>query len=309
MGAFLLIKDRSMADHYFSPSFRKSIQPFLYLFPAAFFLLVFTYYPILRAFYISLFQWSTDYPQKVFNGLRNYSEILREPLFWKVTLNTFLYSVSTICAGMILGLVLAVQVNKRIKLGGFFKASLFYPTLIPMAAAGLIWLWIYAPTYGLLDNFLRRIGLPSMGLLLRADTALWCVALVAVWKHVGYYMILFLAGLQNIPTELLDVATLEGAGNWRKFRSVTFPLLSSYTFFIFIINIVDSLQSIDLIYIMTQGKPAHASNLFVYYIYQQAFRFWNMGMGSTLTAILTLFLLACVVAIFSTIGRRVYYEV
>jgi ABC-type sugar transport system permease subunit len=274
-----------------------------------FFLMIFTYYPIVRAIYISLFQWSTDYPQKVFNGIRNYTSIVREPLFWKVTLNTVLYSISTISVGMTLALILALQVNKTIKLGGFYKVSIFYPTVIPMAAAGLIWMWIYAPTYGLLDNFFRRLGLLNMGLLLREDTALWCVALVAVWKHVGYYMILFLAGLQNIPSELIDVATLEGAGNWRKFRNVTFPLLSSYTFFIFIINIVDSLQSIDLIYIMTQGKPAHATNLFVYYIYQQAFRFWNMGMGSTLTAILTLFLLCCVVAIFSTIGRRVYYEV
>ena len=298
-----------MSGNYFSASFRKKVQPILYLFPAMFFLMIFTYYPILRALYISLFQWSTDYPQKVFNGIRNYTTIVKEPLFWKVILNTVLYSVSTIFVGMTLALILALQVNKRIRLGGFFKVSVFYPTVIPMAAAGLIWMWIYAPTYGLLDNFFRRLGLPNMGLLLREDTALWCVALVAVWKHVGYYMILFLAGLQNIPAELLDVATLEGAGNWRKFRSVTFPLLSSYTFFIFIINIVDSLQSIDLIYIMTQGKPAHATNLFVYYIYQQAFRFWNMGIGSTLTAILTLFLLCCVVVIFSTIGRRVYYEV
>ena len=298
-----------MQKSIFTSSFINRIKPVLYLLPALFFLFVFTYYPIARSLYISLFHWSTDYPIKVFNGLQNYVAIVKEPLFWKVIKNTFLYSISTIVISMTLGLVLAVQVNKRIKLGGFFKVSLFYPTMIPMAAAGLIWLWIYAPTYGLLDNFFRSLGLPNMGLLLREDTALWCVVFVSIWKHVGYYMILFLAGLQNIPAELLDVATLEGASNWRKFRSVTFPLLSSYTFFIFIINIVNSLQAVDLIYIMTQGKPAHATNLFVYYIYQHAFRYWNMGMGSTLTTILTLFLLGCVIMIFSTIGRKVYYEV
>jgi len=298
-----------MGGKLFSVSLGNKFKPFLYLFPAAFFLLIFTYYPIFRAIYISLFHWSTDYPKKVFAGLQNYFDILREPLFWKVVKNTFLYSISTIFVSMSLGLLLAIQVNKGIKLGGFFKVSLFYPTMIPMAAAGLIWLWIYAPSYGLLDNFFRQVGLPNMGLLLNANTALWCVVVTAIWKHVGYYMILFLAGLQNIPDALIDVATIEGAGNWRKFRSVTFPLISSYTFFIFIINIVNSLQSVDLIYIMTQGKPAHASKLIVYYIYQQAFRYWNMGMGSTLTTMLALFLLCCVVLIFSTIGRKVYYEV
>ncbi len=298
-----------MQKSVFSSSLRNNIKPFLYLLPSLFFLFIFTYYPILHAIYISLFHWSTEYPQKVFNGLQNYIAIVKVPLFWKVLKNTFLYSISTVLLSMTLALVLAIQVNKRIKLGGFFKASLFYPTMIPMAAAGLIWLWIYAPNYGLLDNFFRSVGLPNMGLLLRADTALWCVVLVAIWKHVGYYMILFLAGLQNIPGELLDAAAIEGASSWRKFRSVTLPLLSSYTFFIFIINIINSLQSIDLIYIMTQGKPAHATNMIVYYIYQQAFRFWNMGMGSTLTTILTLFLLCSVIVIFSTIGRKVYYEV
>lgn len=100
-------------------------------------------------------------------------------------------------------------------------------------------------------------------------------------------MILFLAGLTNIPNELNDAARVEGAGSWIRFWRITFPLLSSYTFFIFIINIVDSLQSIDLVYIMTQGRPADSTNLIVYYIYQQAFRYWNMGVGSTLTSMLT----------------------
>ncbi len=285
------------------------MRPVLYVLPAFSFLALFTYYPIFHAGYISLFHWSTAYPKKVFAGLANYAQIFREPLFGVVLRNTAIYSLSTIVLGMLFGFLFALQINKRIRASGVFKVSLFYPTLIPMAAAGLIWLWIYAPTYGLLDNILRLFGLPSAGFLYKSNTALLCIIVVAVWKHVGYYMILFLAGLQNIPNELLDAAMIEGAGPWRRLRSVVLPLLSSYTFFIFIVTIVDSLQSVDLVYIMTQGKPANATNVIVYYIYQHAFRFWNMGMGSTLTTLLTLFLLCCVVVVFSTVGRRVYYEV
>ena len=284
------------------------IRPFLYILPAFVFLLIFTYYPIFYALFISLFRWSTDYPQKVFAGIQNYLDILKGELFWKVARNTVVYSVSTIFISMALGLFLAVQVNKKIRLSGMFKVALFYPMMIPLAAAALIWLWIYLPTYGLLDHLLGGLGLPTLPWLNSTDTALGCIVAVGVWKHVGYYMILFLAGLNNIPNELMDAATVEGAGNFRRFWQITFPLLSSYTFFVFIINIVDSLQSIDLVYIMTQGRPADATNLIVYYIYQQAFRYWNMGVGSTLTSMLTLFLLVCVVVIFSTVGRRVYYE-
>ncbi|OHD75674.1 MAG: hypothetical protein A2V99_11405 [Spirochaetes bacterium RBG_16_67_19] len=285
------------------------IKSYLYILPAFLFLLIFTYYPIFYAIFISFFRWSTDYPQKVFAGVQNYVEILKGDLFWKVAWNTLLYSVSTIFISMALGLFLAVQINKKVRASGVFKVALFYPMMIPLAAAALIWLWIYIPTYGLLDHLLSGLGLPTLPWLNSTETALWCIVAVGVWKHVGYYMILFLAGLYNVPSELLDAATVEGAGGFHRFWRITFPLLSSYTFFVFIINIVDSLQSIDLVYIMTQGRPADATNLMVYYIYQQAFRYWNMGVGSTLTSMLTIFLLICVAVIFSTIGRRIYYEV
>jgi len=286
----------------------EKLKPYLYILPAFFFLLLFTYYPIIRAIYISFFNWSTDYPVKVFNGIQNYIDVLNNAVFWQVIRNTIVYSFSTIFMSMSLGLFLAVQVNKNVRAGGFFKVALFYPMMIPGAAAALIWLWMYVPTYGVLDYLLSSVGLRGLPWLNSTKTALWCIVAVGVWKHIGYYMILFLAGLTNIPGELDDAARVEGAGSWARFWRVTFPLLSSYTFFIFIINIVDSLQSIDLVYIMTQGRPADSTNLIVYYIYQQAFRYWNMGVGSTLTSMLTLFLLICVVVIFSTIGRRVYYE-
>jgi len=287
----------------------KKVKPYLYIIPAFFFLVIFTYYPIFRALYLSLFKWSTSYPEKVFTGFSNYADIFTTPLFWKVIKNSLVYSVSTIIISMSLGLFLAVQINKKIHLGTFYKISLFYPTMIPMAAASLIWMWMYIPNYGLFDFFLGKLGIPNINWLNNERIALWSIVAVGVWKYVGYYMILFLAGLQNIPASLVDAAIVEGANNRQRFFFVTFPMISSYTFFIFIINIINSLQAIDQVYIMTQGGPANSTNLIVYYIYEQAFRFWNRGIGSTLTTLLILFLLIFISFIFKSIGARVYYEV
>ncbi|GAJ06882.1 unnamed protein product, partial [marine sediment metagenome] len=137
----------------------EKVKPYLYLLPAFFFLFIFTYYPIFRAVYISFFNWSTDYPVKVFNGIKNYLDVLENKVFWHVIRNTILYSFSTIFISMSLGLFLAVQVNKNVRGGGFFKVALFYPMMIPGAAAALIWLWMYVPTYGVLDYLLSGIGL------------------------------------------------------------------------------------------------------------------------------------------------------
>jgi ABC-type sugar transport system permease subunit len=288
---------------------KKRLKPYLFLLPTFAFLAVFTYYPIFRAIFISFFEWSTSYPEKVFNGINNYLYLIQNPLFWRVVKNTFLYSISTILIGMSSALFLAILINKKINLASVYKVSLFYPTMIPMAAASLIWMWIFTTQYGLLDFYLGKIGLPKTEWLNNEKLVLWCIVAVGVWKHVGYYMILFLAALQNIPPSLWDAAEVEGANSWQKFHLITFPMISSYTFYIFIINIMDSLQAIDQVYIMTQGGPANASNLLVYYIYEHAFRFWNMGLGSTLTTILIAFLFVFVLVIFATVGKKVYYEV
>ena len=287
----------------------KKLKPYLYLLPALFFLIIFTYYPVVRAIYLSFFKWNTSYPSKVFTGFSNYIDLFKNPDFWKVLKNSIIYSLSTIVISMSLALFLAIQVNKVLFLGSFYKVALFYPTVIPMAAAALIWRWMYIPDYGLLDFFLGKLGLPNIDWLNNAKIALWSIIAVGIWKYIGYYMILFLAGLQNIPNTLIDAAIVEGANGRQRFSYVIFPMISSYTFFIFIINIINSLQAIDQVYIMTQGGPANSTNLIVYYIYEQAFRFWNRGIGATLTTILILFLLILVSFIFKSIGRRVYYEV
>lgn len=287
---------------------RKFLRPYFYLFPAFFFLAIFTYFPIFRSFYVSLFRWNTEYPQKVFIGLQNYVDIYNDLLFWKVVKNTFFYSTSTIMVSMCLALLLALLVNQKIKFVSFYRASLFYPNIMPMVAVSLAWLWMYNPGYGVINHYLGKLGITPIEWLNDEKIALWSLVIVAIWKNAGYFMVFFLAGLQTVPYDLYDAARIEGANSFQKFWHVTFPLLAPFTFFVFIISIANSFQSIDQVYIMTQGAPNDSTNLFVYYIYQQAFRYWNMGYGATLTALLMIFLLSLTLIFFRFLGRRIYYQ-
>lgn len=286
----------------------KRMKPYLFLLPALFFLTIFTYYPILNAFKTSLFKLNMDYPKGEFAWFENYRVLFSSSTFWQVIKNSLVYSFSTIVIGFSLSLFLAVQLNKKIKGKAFYKVSLFYPTMIPMAAAALIWMWIFMPMYGVLDHYLGLLGFDSHNWLNDPDLALGSMVVVGVWKRLGYYVLFFLAGLQNIPKSMDEAATIDGANPIQRFFVVTLPMLSSYSFFVFITSIIDSLQAVDQVYIMTQGGPFESTNLLVYYIYENGFKYWNRGLGSAMTTVLTVFLLIATVIIFKTIGKKVYYE-
>lgn len=288
--------------------FLKRIRPYLYILPTFLFLGLFTHYPIVRTFYLSLFRWNLATPQQLFVGGANYQQVWTTPLFWQVLKNNLLYAVGTIPLSMAIALVLALLINQQLKFLSFYRMALFYPTVIPMAAASMIWLWIFTPSYGLLNYYLGKLGVPDIHWLGTSSTALWALVVVGIWKRLGYYMVIFLAGLQTIPDHLYEAAILEGAGPWQRFSRITFPLLSPTTFFILLIALIDSFQAIDQVYLMTQGGPGNHTNLFVFYIYQNAFRFWDMGYASTVSSILFLILLSLTLLVFWTLHKRVHYE-
>ncbi|MCF7945837.1 MAG: sugar ABC transporter permease [Spirochaetia bacterium] len=284
------------------------IKPYIYLLPAFFFLTVFTYYPIVKAVQTSFYHLNLNYPMGKFVWFANYKEMITSAKLGQVLENTLVYSFLTITIGFILSLFLALKLDSVNKLQNTYKVALFYPTMIPMAAAALIWMWIFIPMYGVLDSFLRKFGIPSHNWLNDPNLALGCLIAVGVWKRLGYYVLFFLAGLQNIPRSLNEAATIDGAGAVRRFFAVTLPMLSSYTFFVFITSIIDSFQAVDQVYIMTQGGPFESTNMIVYYLYEEGFKYYNRGFGSAITAALTLSLLLVTVIIFKTVGKKVYYE-
>lgn len=282
-------------------------RPYLYILPTFFFLFVFTHYPILRTFYMSLFKWNLATPKREFVGFGNYVQAWATPVFWEVLRNNIVFAVGTVPLTLALALALALLINQRIRALAIYRALLFYPTMIPMAAAAMIWLWLLTPNYGLLNYYGKWLGLPDIHWLGHSRLALWALVLVGVWKRVGYYMVIYLAGLQVIPEHLYEAAIIEGATPWRRFWRVTFPLLSPTTFFVAIMAVIDSFQAIDQVYLMTGGGPGNATNLFIFYIYQNAFRFFDMGYASAVSAILFLILLVFTVLAFRTLHRRVHY--
>jgi sn-glycerol 3-phosphate transport system permease protein len=213
-----------------------AVRPYLYILPTFFFLFIFTHYPILKTFYMSLFKWNLATPKREYVGLSNYVQAWSTPLFWQVFQNNILFALGTVPLTLALALALALLINQKIRGLAIYRALLFYPTMIPMAAA-MIWLWILTPNYGLLNYYGKWIGLPDIHWLGHSRLALWALVLVGVWKRVGYYMAIYLAGLQVIPEHLYEAAIIEGASPWHRFWRVTFPLLSPTTFFVAIMAV------------------------------------------------------------------------
>jgi ABC-type sugar transport system permease subunit len=282
---------------------------YLYLLPSLAFLALFTYYPIGFSAYLSLFRWNVLNPEKIFVGVENYLALWREPLFWLVLRNNLFYALGTIPTTMALALFLAVLVNQKLGAArSIYRVALFYPTMIPMVAAAMLWVWIFNPGIGLFNYYTSFLGLPRLEWLYGRHWALPAIIIMSIWKNFGYFMLIYLAALQGIPADLHEAASIEGAGAWRRFWSITFPLLAPASLFVFVVAIISSFQVFDQVFVMTQGGPADQTNVLVFYIWQHAFRFWDIGMGATLTTVFICLLLALIAVAFRYVGRRVYYE-
>lgn len=285
----------------------KTIYPYLYILPSYVFLGIFTFYPIFRAFYLSFFRDSLASPQRSFIGLDNYEYLFFEDhVFWTALRNNFIYLL-TIPIAVGLGLLAALIVDQILNKTTFYKAAIFSPTMIPMAAAAMVWLFIFTPSYGVLNYYLGYLGIPNIDWLGDTRFALPAIMIVGSWKYIGYYMILILAGLQTIPETLYEAGRIEGAVGFKKFRYITLPLLGPHLFFVVLIAIVNSFQVIDQIYLMTRGGPSNATNMLIYYIYQQGMQFWDIGYASAVTSVLFVFLLAVTVLAFKVISKRIHY--
>jgi len=286
-------------------SWRYKIRVVLYLFPTFFFLFMFTYYPAIRSFVDSFFL--ERGMQTSFVGLDNYIRMFNNDVFWRVVRNNAFYTAMFVPLSMCIALGLAMLLNRKIAGSTVYRTAFFYPMIVPYAAASMIWLYLLIPHYGVINRVFVSIGLPNIEWVQDPNYAMWSIIMVGVWKQSGYFMMIFLAGLQQIPNSLMENAELEGAGPFLKFRKITLPLLSSTSFFVAIIAILQSFQSVDQVYLMTRGGPGNATNLMVYHIYQHAFSFWNFNYASTLTVFLVAALLAVTVFFFLVVERHVYY--
>jgi sn-glycerol 3-phosphate transport system permease protein len=279
-----------------------------FLAPTIVFVLIFTYGPLVRAVLGSFERWSLAAASRTWVGLDNYTGLLRDQLFRQVLSNTALYVLIEVPLAILFGLLAAVAVNGPGRLRLAARALVFHPVLLPTVAVAAIWLFLLNPVSGPVADLATRIAGSAPNLLGGPVSALVTVALVAAYKNCGLYMLFFLAGLQAIPKELQDSARVEGAGEWRVFRHVTWPLLGPVALYVLITAILDALRNVDHIFVLTRGGPANATNVLLYETYLKAFEFWDIGRASALTVMLVAVLLGLATLAMPRLERGIHYE-
>lgn len=271
-----------------SYKWHSKVTPWLFIFPTLIGLIVFRCIPIGAAFYLSFTDWNLlSAPEWI--GFGNYAELFADSSFWRIVLNTFQFSLVFVAGSMVIGLALAVLINTRIKGISAFRAIIYLPVVTSSVAVGIIWNWMLGPTYGIINNIISALGMEPPYWLADARFALTTVSVVQMWKMSGYYMILFLAGLQNIPTEVLESAYCDGASSRKAFFAITLPMMKPTIFFVLTVALIDSFKNFELIYSMTKGGPGIASTTLVYDVYLNAFQYYRVGFASAISYVLLLF--------------------
>ncbi|MFP4306414.1 MAG: carbohydrate ABC transporter permease [Desulfococcaceae bacterium] len=287
---------------------KRSLYGWLLLTPAAILLVAFTHYPTAATVFSSLFSKGSAIRPSRFIGFGNYERMLDDPIFWKVLANNLWFAAGTIPASIALAIVMALLVNRSLPGRSLVRMAYFTPTILPMIAVANIWLFFYTPDIGLIDQIAAWFGLPGHNWLGDPATVLPAIMAMTVWKEAGFFMIFYLAALQNIPPELDEAARLEGSTRWYYFRRVLFPLLMPTTLFVLINAVLNSFKLVDHLFVLTKGGPDNASNLLLYYIFETAFSYFDANFAAALTVALLLVLAILALLQFFSLDKRVHYR-
>ncbi|MGY4706737.1 carbohydrate ABC transporter permease [Candidatus Bipolaricaulota sp. J31] len=285
-------------SRYLKRRVRTSLEAYLYLLPAFLVLGVFTFYPVVRAFQISLYRWPVIGP-KTFVGFGNYLKLIGDREFWMALRNTAYYVAGSVPLTLILAIGVAVLLNSRIRGRVIARVAFFIPYITPMVAATVVWQWIYNRDYGLLNYLLELLekALEYLGFEVQLGPVNWLndprfsiplLIVIGVWQYVGYQAIILLAGLQNIDRQYYDAAKVDGASAWHLFRHITVPLLTPQIFFLLIISMIGAFQLFTQVFILYVGNPGprDSAMTIVFYIFEKAFREYYMGLASAAAYIL-----------------------
>lgn len=312
---------------------KQTAQAYLYLLPAGIVLAVFHFLPVLYAFYISLHHWKIR--NLGFRGLANYDQAIHDPRFWGSLKVTLFYVLGTVPFTLGISLLLAYLLFQKVRWLSFYRTSYFLPYITSTVAAATVWLWLFNPRHGPLNQILTVVGLSpqrwmneprgimkilaaGLGMTVPSwaagpSLALITVMIVTVWHFIGFDVVIFLAGLGNIPTELYEAARIDGAGQWQLFRHITLPLLSPTTFFLLIISTIGAFQSFNIIYVMTAGSgaqlggPLHTTTTTTIYLFDQFYNRVNIGYASAIAFVLFAIILSLTVLQNKWIGEKVHY--
>jgi ABC-type sugar transport system permease subunit len=269
---------------------------------------VFSYWPVVYNGYLSLTSWDLLSDIRPFVGLANYAEMLSDPDFLNVLWRTVVFSGAITIGSMVAGLAIAMLLNQKLLGRNLVRTTAFAPYIVTGAAVGTVWLYIFNDDYGLLRQLLEFVGIASPAWMTDSAWALPALVIVHLWKNIGFVAVIYLAGLQAMPTDLYEAARLDGANAWTLFRQITLPLLSAVTFFVAVVTVIGSFQAFDVIAIMTSGGPGDATTTLSWFIYQEAFQAFDAGRAGAAAIIMFVILLLITAAQARFLERRVHYR-
>lgn len=310
---------------------RRDFSGYLLILPAFAIILIFRFYPILQAIRMSFYKWGMAGPLYTI-GLKNFERLSIDPKFYQSLGNTFWYVIFVVPSTIILSIFFAQLLNQKIRGRGTFRTLYYLPVVTSIVAISVVWKWIFNPDRGVLNAILNLFGLEGLkwlndargvfeivlaplnleptGFLAGPSIALLSLIIMAVWHNIGYCVIIALAGLQNVPDQYYEAAKIDGAGSWKMFRHVTMPLISPTIFYLIITQSIFAFNTFTPVYVMTQppGGPLGTTKLVVFYLYEQAFRLWNLGYANAIAFVI--FIVIFVLTQFQKkfIEKRVHYE-
>ena len=264
----------------------KKLEPLLWMAPALILYLVFKILPMVAGLYLSVLDWNGIDPAK-FVGPNNFLDFFNDELVGQALLNNVLYAIGTVAGKIVLSLFLALLLNQALRGRSVYRTALFMPVVMSFVVVSILWAWLYNPQFGLVDTILRGLGLQTVPDWLGSPTvALPSLMIVDIWKWYGFHMVIFLAGLQTIPTELYEAASIDGASRWDNFWRITLPLLQPVMLVNVTISLAGAFNVFDIPYIMTEGGPGNATLVMALHIYIRGFKFYRFGYAAALNYVL-----------------------
>ena len=272
-------------------AYYKKYAPYLFLLPAVVVLVLFFFIPFFQSIGLSFFGYDSSLYNPDFVGLDNYKKLITSPVFYKVMANTFIYLIFAVPFLTVFPLFLAILINQKIRCVTLYKILIYLPVIVSIVVAAIAFKWLYAQT-GILNYFVEQLGYNPIGWLTDPKYSLYSVAIVTIWKGVGYYMMIYLASLMSVPQDLYEACDIDGASFFRKHLTVTVPHLMPTIALVSTISAISAMKVFAEIYVMTKGGPLNSSKTIVYYIYERAFENLDLGYASALSVVLLLVVLA-----------------
>jgi ABC-type sugar transport system permease subunit len=290
-----------------SEEIKESRVSYFLLLPYVGYFFVFMAYPLLFAFYLTFHEWAIISPQRPFVGLQNYIHLLHDEVFWTSIRNVLVYLSINLPAQMILSLLLALLVNQKLRFRGFFRSVFFMPSVVSGVVVSTVFLWLYSPQFGLLNYYLGMIGIPPQRWITSVSQAMPSISLMASWRQVGYFAVIYLAGLQAIPPVLYKASSVDGASGWYQFWHITLPLLNPTILLVLMVSTIWGFLVFTEPFVMTEGGPLNATTTPALYLYFEAFRYLRMGYAATIGVVLGVIILIMNVVEKKWVEREIPY--